>query len=142
MESKVDIYKKRIGQLSWISAEKSVLKGFTLLGHEDFTRCSNTCDSTNDSNLKRHMLIHSGEKLFRCEQCNFSGRDAGYFKRHLLTHSGERPFSCNQCKYSCTDIRNLKRRIQTHSGGKPFSCSQCNYLSANDGNLKRHTLIH
>ena len=43
MESKVDIYKKRIGQLCWISAEKSVLEGFTLLGHEDFTRCSNTC---------------------------------------------------------------------------------------------------
>ena len=35
---------ERIGQLCWISAEKSVLKGFTLLGHEDFTRCSNTCE--------------------------------------------------------------------------------------------------
>ena len=43
MKSKVDIYKKRIGQLCWISAEKSVLKGFTLLRHGDFTKCSNTC---------------------------------------------------------------------------------------------------
>ena len=28
--SKLGIYKKRIGQLCWILAEKSVLKGFTL----------------------------------------------------------------------------------------------------------------
>ena len=28
-----------------ISAEKSVLKGFTLLRHVDFTKCSNTCDA-------------------------------------------------------------------------------------------------
>ena len=34
---------KRIGQLCWISAEKSVLKGFTLLRHRDFMKCRNTC---------------------------------------------------------------------------------------------------
>ena len=44
MESKGRHIQKRIGQLCWISAEKSVLKGLTLLGHEDFARCSNTCE--------------------------------------------------------------------------------------------------
>ena len=41
--SKLGIY-KRIGQLCWILAEKSILKGFTLLRHGDFTKCSNTCE--------------------------------------------------------------------------------------------------
>ena len=39
--SKLGIYKKRIGQLCWILAEKSVLEGFTLYMHADFTKCSN-----------------------------------------------------------------------------------------------------
>ena len=41
--SKLDIYKKELGNYAGYRLKKSVLKGFTLLGHEDFTRCSNTC---------------------------------------------------------------------------------------------------
>ena len=37
------LWSKPLLSLCWISAENSVLKGFTLLGHEDFTKCSNTC---------------------------------------------------------------------------------------------------
>ena len=43
MESKVDIYKKELGNYAGYRLRKVLLKGFTLLGHEDFTRCSNIC---------------------------------------------------------------------------------------------------
>ena len=35
---------KRIGQLCWILADKSVLKGFTLEKHAGIAKCSNTCE--------------------------------------------------------------------------------------------------
>ena len=57
---------RRIGQLCWISAEKNVLKEFTLLGHGDFTKCSNTCEggclpfsSTETSAVAWKLLIFS-----------------------------------------------------------------------------------
>ena len=34
---------KKVHQLCWILAEKSVLKGFTLDRHADFTKYNNTC---------------------------------------------------------------------------------------------------
>ena len=45
VEKQVRLIQKRIGQLCWISAEKSEMKGFTLLRHGDFTKCSNTCET-------------------------------------------------------------------------------------------------
>ena len=42
-DKKVRHIHKRIGQLCWILAEKSVLKGFTLWRHADFTKCTYKC---------------------------------------------------------------------------------------------------
>ena len=36
--------------------------------------------------------IHSGERHFRCEQCNYSSHRAGHLKNHKPTHTGEKFF--------------------------------------------------
>ena len=98
--------------------------------------------SASASKLKRHMLVHSGEKPFVCTQCSYSCTTAGSLKRHMLKHSGEKPFSCKQCNFSCTRTGALKTHMLTHSGEKPFGCTQCNYSSTQTGNLKTHLLSH
>ena len=67
--SKLGIY-KRIGQLCCISAEKSVLKGFTLLRQGDFTKCNNTCgyrygmpDDLGFDHMKHYAAINNRKWL-------------------------------------------------------------------------------
>ena len=79
-------------------------------------QCGYSTISTTD--LKKHMLIHSGEKPFNCTQCNFSCTQAGSLKTHMLTHSGEKPFTCTQCDFSCRSTDNLRRHLLVHSGKK------------------------
>ena len=77
--------------------------------------------------LKRHMLMHNGQKPFACNQCSYTCTQAVSLEKHMLTHSGEKPFSCNECDYKCRDANNLKTHKFTHTGEKPFACKQCNY---------------
>ena len=88
------------------------------------------------------MLVHSGQKPFRCKECRFSCSQAENLKRHMLVHSGKKPHSCEQCKYSCTRGESLKRHMLVHSGERPFSCKQCNYSCTRAGTLKKHMHMH
>ena len=90
-------------------------------------QCSYACKKP--SKLKRHILVHSGERPFACIQCNYSSKQSADLKRHMFGHSGEKPFSCLQCSYSCTTSSDLKKHIRTHTGEKPFNCFQCDYTS-------------
>ena len=62
-----------------------------------------------------------------CNQCGYSSVKTAILKKHMLVHSGEKPFSCRQCNYSCKTAGQLKRHMLTHSGGKPFTCTECNF---------------
>ena len=46
-------------------------------------------------------------------------------KTHLITHSGENSFPCNQCPKTFSVLSNLKEHLRRHSGEKSFHCNQC-----------------
>ena len=64
------------------------------------------------------MLIHSGEKFFCCEECNYKCTAARYLKKHKRIHTGEKPHACKECNYSCTFYGSLKNHTRKHSANQ------------------------
>ncbi|XP_078123391.1 LOW QUALITY PROTEIN: uncharacterized protein LOC144528589 [Sander vitreus] len=94
------------------------------------------------SNLKQHMIIHTGEKPFSCSICDKRFVFKSSLKTHMKTHTGEKPFSCSECQKKFGRKSNLEDHMITHTGEKPFSCSVCDKRFRRKSCLKKHMLTH
>ncbi|PRD23762.1 UNVERIFIED_CONTAM: zinc finger protein [Trichonephila clavipes] len=71
-------------------------------------------DVCEQSNLKRHLLLHTKEKPNGCDFCNaaFSARSS--LKMHLRIHTKEMPYICEICEKAFSRSVYLKRHLQIH----------------------------
>jgi len=75
----------------------------------------------------KHILWCTGnpEDGFKCGECDRKFQDRGGLKRHQLIHSGDRPYKCEHCDQSFNDRSVLRRHVFTHEERKPFKCVIC-----------------
>ena len=51
-----------------------------------------------------------------CDQCSKAFAASGDLRRHRMIHTGERPYSCSQCPATFIQPGHLDVHIRTHTG--------------------------
>ncbi|GFG33559.1 hypothetical protein Cfor_03455 [Coptotermes formosanus] len=88
-----------------------------------------------------HMRAHTGEKPFRCEQCESSFACLARLTVHRKSVHEPRKFPCSQCHKTFQTKHHLLRHTVIHTKVKPFSCPFCTYLCNTQGNMTKHVKI-
>ncbi|NXM20858.1 ZN740 protein, partial [Ploceus nigricollis] len=77
-------------------------------------------------------------KNFICDHCFGAFRSSYHLKRHILIHTGEKPFECDMCDMRFIQKYHLERHKRVHSGEKPYQCERCMQSFPRTDRLLRH----
>lgn len=103
------------------------------------TICKFQC--VNKDVLKKHLVTHSDQRDFQCDQCDKNFKLKGSLTAHIrAVHIAERNFICPVCGFGCKTQRQLVNHQVAHSDETPFKCKFCLASFKALHNLKSHEL--
>nr|CAH7716504.1 unnamed protein product [Callosobruchus chinensis] len=110
-------------QCNKVFKKKTTLDEHVIKKHEIFERKDCYYKTTDEINLKKHNLIHSGanSELFSCHYCNAKLKRRQILDNHIVRKHPD-------------FLESVKRKIH--------ECSQCMYKTVFKPSFKRHLLMH
>ncbi|XP_045616302.1 zinc finger protein 721 [Procambarus clarkii] len=122
---------------------KSALKSHTKVHDEVKNYKCQICYGvfSDDLQLRIHFQKHK-DKCYECSECGDKFITAARLKRHQMIHSGERPFQCEECGISFREETTLRAHMGTHLPRGPYSCSMCGEVFLRLNSLSLHKKVH
>ena len=95
------------------------------------------------ASLRIHLMTHSAEKSFKCDECDQRFRYKDLLIKHKKIHSKQMPFRCNAfgCDRRFKKLVSLKQhKIRFHSDIRRYKCfhNNCDKSFVTSHELKRH----
>ncbi|XP_034824680.1 zinc finger protein 155-like isoform X1 [Maniola hyperantus] len=96
------------------------------------------------TNLKSHILIHTVEKKFKCQNCSELFRTMGNLRYHIMKwHSTiKETYKCEHCIGTFSSKRSIMSHMATHTMSNQFACTICKKEFKRKCALKRHLMTH
>ena len=97
--------------------------------------------------------INFGPNQWGCPFCTKMSKTIAHAKQHIIIHTGEKPFRCNYCEHTANQKSNIQRHMKTHKNfwcltvqlrieiEKLFNCEFCQYSSNRKSNLQKHMKV-
>ena len=105
------------------------------------TVCSTTCKRERD--LRVHMTrFHSNDHEMICSKCGKRFPDKASLKVHRRSHQGEKLHRCDLCQYACSTPKRLGEHMLIHADLKPLNCDECDQNFRTKTLLKRHQNVN
>ena len=123
---------------------KIVLKHHREQEHQAKWKVCSIC-GTSVTRMKVHMrLMHSLEKKFQCDKCDFQCKVSSILKRHMYTHSDDpmagRKHKCEICQKAFFTKQEIKQHLLTHGRIKPYQCKLCSGTFSNFSGHRQHMM--
>ena len=78
------------------------------------------------------------ENIFGVEFQDDMKWNTDVFRAYVIIHSGYKSNKCNQCDFASSQAGNLRIRLKMHSGENPIKCVCCNQASSRADILRAH----